>query len=354
MSTRTMKGVACWVGLLAVAATASADVVELQGGDRISGKVLRVHGGKVVVATAYAGEVTIDQAVVTRLATDEPVLVRAGTNLHETAEGVLVYDATTGVVLRGDTNTPPQRVAGETVVTAFRPGDVDPDIPPPPKRWAFSAALNLTGKSGNTESFYGGFLVDAIYNVPSDTFKLYGRSDYESVEGEMTAQLINFGADYEHRMPRYHGFYVREDVLQNKPQNLQWRSFTAGGYSLYLWREMDAKNTVSDVLRLRAGLGYAHEEYVDDEKENNANIDGGLWFRKALWTKCAWNTEITIEPSVDDFADVYGRHESRLELGLFTPTLKQELGIANEYQSMPGDGAEKLDTLWFVRLRGIW
>jgi hypothetical protein len=54
----------------------SADVVELRGGSRLVGKITRIDGGNVVLATDFAGTVTLKQAEVTAITTDAPVAVR--------------------------------------------------------------------------------------------------------------------------------------------------------------------------------------------------------------------------------------------------------------------------------------
>jgi len=52
----------------------SADVVELRGG--LVGKITRIDGGSVVLATDFAGMVTLQQAEVISITTDAPVAVR--------------------------------------------------------------------------------------------------------------------------------------------------------------------------------------------------------------------------------------------------------------------------------------
>lgn len=335
--------------LLAVGAAAGillADTVEMKNGDRITGKIVKIHGGVVTLATDYAGDLPIKQENVLRMSTDEEILARASTNKTEAAVAAKL-DYTAGT--------------NDTVTTAFRSGDRDPDIPPPPKYWAYSLGLNLTGKSGNTEAFGLGLLGDAVYVRDRVRLKLYGRYDYEKVDGVLNTKVLNFGVDYERRFAEKHGWYLRDDNVQNEMQNVRWRSYAAGGYSYYLWRRMDDTGTsVQDVLRLRVGLGYAYDLYYRDELGNedvdveNTSVDTGLWFRRKLWQGAFWNTEITLEPSLNDTEYVYGRHESRFEFEYLFKGLKQELGILNEYLSKPEDDAKRLDTIWFVRLRAIW
>ena len=54
----------------------AADTVDVKGGARIVGKVIKVDDGAVVVETTYAGNITIKQAEVVAINTDAPVAVR--------------------------------------------------------------------------------------------------------------------------------------------------------------------------------------------------------------------------------------------------------------------------------------
>lgn len=65
-----------WVCAAAIAvgvAGASADEVLFNNGDRLTGKVVSVEGGKLKIKTTVAGEVTVDLANVKTFSTDEPI-----------------------------------------------------------------------------------------------------------------------------------------------------------------------------------------------------------------------------------------------------------------------------------------
>lgn len=61
-------------------APASADVLYLKGGDRLTGKVVNMDSGKLCFTTSYAGKLTINWSEVARLVTDKPLTL-------ETTEG---------------------------------------------------------------------------------------------------------------------------------------------------------------------------------------------------------------------------------------------------------------------------
>ncbi|MWV11599.1 DUF481 domain-containing protein [Pseudomonas sp. R-28-1W-6] len=62
--------------LLAAAACAQADTVWLNNGDRLTGKILLLDGGKLALKTQYAGRVLIDWKDIDTLRSDKPLLLR--------------------------------------------------------------------------------------------------------------------------------------------------------------------------------------------------------------------------------------------------------------------------------------
>src|SRR5262244_2251261 len=52
-----------------------ADTIEIENGDRLSGHIVRLNGGKIVIATVYAGEISIDLGKVRALATEQVMTV---------------------------------------------------------------------------------------------------------------------------------------------------------------------------------------------------------------------------------------------------------------------------------------
>src|SRR4029450_6270283 len=63
---------------LGLAAGAGADEIQFLNGDRLTGKIVSAGGGKLVIKTETAGDVTVDLSKVKTLSTDEPIVVRSG------------------------------------------------------------------------------------------------------------------------------------------------------------------------------------------------------------------------------------------------------------------------------------
>jgi hypothetical protein len=58
------------------AGVASADEVLFNNGDKLSGKIVKVEGGKITIKSKLVGEVTADMKEVKTFATDQPVELR--------------------------------------------------------------------------------------------------------------------------------------------------------------------------------------------------------------------------------------------------------------------------------------
>lgn len=68
-------GLLAALALLLMSAAASADVVVLKNGDRLTGSVERIRGGKLEIRTPWAGTVSVDAEAVESVATDAEVTV---------------------------------------------------------------------------------------------------------------------------------------------------------------------------------------------------------------------------------------------------------------------------------------
>lgn len=323
-----------------------ADVVETLSGDRLMGKIKTIQQGIVTLVTDYAGEIKIKQGLVAKMTTDEVVMTRPTTNwLDAPVAAPLAYTA-------ADSNR---------VVTVYRKDGVDPDKPKESKRWAISAGVRFSGQTGNTDSFSSGMNIDLVRTGRKSLLKLYGKYDYKEVNNKTDTDLINFGADYEYNISPCQALFIRDDNIKNRIQDIRWRVANSAGYSLYFWRTMDEKGSgIKNALRLRAGIGYVWDYYYADAGEpegvNESSVaDIGIWFRQRLFKNVVWNTEISLQPSLQIKGDIYGRQETTVSFPLFGKSVLQEIGMSNEFVGKPEDSkAEKLDTKWFLRFRIIW
>jgi hypothetical protein len=68
--------IALLASLVLAATPALADEVIFLNGDRLTGRIVSATGGKLILRTDAAGEITIDLSKVKTFSTDEPIMVK--------------------------------------------------------------------------------------------------------------------------------------------------------------------------------------------------------------------------------------------------------------------------------------
>ncbi len=338
--------------LLALLATGlRADTLHLTGGDRISGKIVTLQGDSITFETEYAGIITVKKSAVAKMESDTPLLARTDPKAKD-FETVSVTTAPDGSIALVPQEAKDESLNLSTVSTLWKPGAEDPDFPKI-KRWSYSAALGFLGRSGNTDSFAANLALDAVYSGEKSTFRGYGKGSYEHTDGALVTQTILAGVDYEYRICDVSSLYIRDELSQNKIQGIDFRNVLAAGYGRYFWQRKTG-DAITDMLRIRLGLGHSYTQYADQDNANDIALDAGLRFRALICKNIIWNTEITYTPVIDDFGDYYAHHETTLEFPIEFLKISQEIGVSNDYVSQPDPGTQKLDTVWFIRFKKTW
>lgn len=322
------------------------DEVVTSGGSRLVGQIVKVHADSLVIATDFAGEITVAREKVVSCSTDRELAVSLtdGRLLHGRymmQEGQVRIEATDGQ------NT----VSPELIGAVFEKGAADPSAPPPePRReWSYEAVADLAGKTGNSERFAVGGGFTATLEGPKDRLMLYvsGRSAEE--DGQKSEDEIVGGIDFESRIGKRHSWYARTELEKDRIEGLDLRSTVAAGYGYYVLERPE------HVLRLRVGLQYQYESYEDGRTEEAPGLDAGLHHMIKLfdWGKIV--TDAVYTPSFEDFGDYVIHHESALDVPLGKSDMwSLRVGVANDYTSTPPEGVERLDTLYFARLVLNW
>lgn len=340
------------LSLAAVAAAQlSADVVETKSGARIVGTVTKIEGGSVFVKTDYAGDLTIKQSEVTGLTTDAPIVVRLASGT--TLQGKV---ATDGGALKiagpdGELSTKVEKVA-----TTWTPGTEDPQVTAFKKEaaakersWAYEAAVDVTGKTGNKEQLGTAASFRATLAGPQDKLQFYTAYDRQTSDGKKSADQFKAGSDYANNFSGKYSWYVRDEGGFDRIKDIELYNIAAAGIGY------DFIKLPKQTLTGRAGLSFRYEGYknprTDDVK--SAGLDFGL-NHSLEFTNSKLVNSLSWVPSFDDFSNYRFAHASYYEIPLVAPFWKLRLGVANDYNSKPGKGVERLDTSYFTRLVLNW
>jgi hypothetical protein len=321
-----------------------ADVVETKNGARIVGKVTKIDSGTVSVATDYAGTIAIKQSEVTAINTDAPVAVRlaSGTRIDGKVSGsagaVQVSSAD------GTVNTTVDKVAA-----SWAAGGKDPAIVALERGWAYEAAVDVSGKSGNKSQLGTAASVRATLSGPSDKLVFYSGYDRQVADGQKSADQFRAGVDYQSNYAGSHSWYIRNEGGFDRIKDIQFYNVAAVGAGY------DFIKKPNQTVTGRLGLSFRNENYQNPltTDVNAAGLDVGFSHSLQLADSSIIN-RVTFVPSFNDFSNYRATHESFYEMPFLSPAWKLRVGVSNDFNSKPGRGVEKMDTAYFTRLVLNW
>ncbi|MBR0458010.1 MAG: DUF481 domain-containing protein [Victivallales bacterium] len=340
------------VALAAGMGVVSADQVKLTDGTTIVGNIKEIFGGKIKVATGFAGDIAIDADKVQSISTDGKVsLYTAGATTSLT--GVLSDNS----LKIGDVNPTVTSIDLGSVTALWPEGGKDPTVKDTTRKWGYEAAFDFAGKTGNTEKNNLGASFQATLKGPEDKLLLYAKTFYGKENGVENERKTILGADFErHIADTKNTWYVRTEWKYDKYADLDPDWTSAAGYGFYLIDTDDVK------VRGRLGLAYVYRDYISDrEHDSSFGLDANYHHEikikelgpiKNLGT---FVTDITYTPQFDDFGVYHIFHESSLAIPLGGSkfwTLR--LGVSNDYYSEVAKDKDRLSTTYFARLVLSW
>jgi len=227
------------------------DVVTLKNGDRVTGELVQMTGGEVVIKTDWAGEMKIDFEDVDTIECSRSLPIEFKTG--EIITGRLVKRAD-GTYLVSD------------VIPAgirLKPEDVESIAKPAPKIWFGDFRVGFGYSSGNTDTMSASAGAEIKRETEEDLFRIYANTNYEERDNETSAQRTWGGADYEYNFTeRWYGkAYV---ILENdkfKDLNLRTTVGVSTGYKFIKEDDM--------LLQGDVGPAYINENYRGDTEDKD-------------------------------------------------------------------------------------
>ncbi|MDX9787392.1 MAG: DUF481 domain-containing protein [Desulfobacterales bacterium] len=243
--------------VLLICGTVSADEVWLKNGDRLTGKVLSLEAGIIVISTAYAGDVSINWAEVLNLKTEEPIRV----------------------VLSDETNVQGRVQPGEGGKISVTADKLDAPVsmdlanvtvinPKPLLRTTLRSNLGASITSGNTdrEDFYAD--VEFVSRTTQNRYTiggLYRRAESENVKTE--DKTMGY-MQYDHFFWEKWYAYANTSAEQDDFKDLDLRYNLGAGLG-YQFIESERTN-----LSLEGGVSYVNENYNIGEDDS---FTAGRW-----------------------------------------------------------------------------
>jgi putative salt-induced outer membrane protein YdiY len=317
---------------LSVTAFADGDVVMLRNGDRLSGTIAKLEGGKLIMATPYANEIVISWEDVVGLQSQTAHIVRIGPDNFVHARFTIRKD---GVFLESDDFRSARPVALEQVASI--------DIPPG-ARWNFAVDGSILGTKGNSDSLAWGFGAEAQRKTDDDRLRFGVRHEYAESSHigstKNTRGFIDFNHDF---TPVWYG-KLFGSLEHDKFKDLDLRTVVAAGPGYHFI------NTKALLLNGYAGLAYINENFIRNANDRSyVSLVLGDEFRWFLTNSDLFYQTLDVYPSLEDTSDVLfqlgtGVRHTIIK-GLFV-----DLGISDDYDTKPALGFKKNDFRYHGRL----
>jgi hypothetical protein len=319
------------VALLLCAPVAFGDEVKLTNGDRITGKVVALAGGKLVLETPHAGVLKIDWAQVAFLSTEGKHKVRMATG--EEVEGKLTgQDGKLKVASEGA--AAPIEIEWAKVTHLNKP----------PTAWKGSLSLAARSTDGNTHTVSGLATADLLRATEVDEFVIRAIYRYGEREGELQERNAYGLGKYSYRFSeRFYGF-ASVELLSDEFKDLKLQTVVAVGAGYDVLRE--------SWIDLSAELGLAYidnnfDEVQEDEGHAGARVSARL--RLDLPLGFQFKDLFTIYPNFEESQDFQIRNEALLSnpLGGGWSVIG---GVITEYDRAPALGIRRHDDTYFLGL----
>ncbi len=333
-----------------------ADQIVLKNGDRITGKILKKDGDKIVIQTEAAGTVTILWSAVEKIIAEEPLNIKltdgqlikgkVATTEEKKLEvetqdaGTLEVEKEKVEVVR---NNAEQAKFEEEQNRLLNPGITD--------LWTGSADIGFSLTSGNSDTRALTVGARAARETTRDKISVYANaiqaSNSTSGTSVTTAEAIWFGGRYDVNLSDKTFVFGTADFEYDKPQQLDFRTVFGGGFG-YRW----IRNEKTD-LDLFGGATFNREYFSDGTRRNSAEALIGEELKYRLTSSTNLEQRLVVYPNLSRG----GEFRSILDASLVT-SLNKWLGwqvtIGNRYNSDPVPGAVSNDFIFTTGLRATF
>ena len=314
------------------------DEIHLKNGDRLTGKIVKLVDGKLVIKSDVAGEVTVELSNIQTLSSDEPIAVnlKDGTGLKQK-------------ILRSEAGR--FSIAGDETIKAqeFAVGDIVSINPPIPK-WTGSLSAGITSTHGNTktESITGSANLKKRTDKDRTTISAdyaRGKQDDPDTGEEVTIEdwwraRAKYDYFFSKKMYGYlDGRYEKDAVAELD------RRVTVGIGSGYQWIESANMNFSTEL-----GLASLYEKY-DNQTDSNSEISAQLGYNldKKLRKNLSFIHELTYYPALEKFSDYYLTTTGELRADVMKDVFVNFKTIVN-HDDTPAIGSHKTDVKYFLGL----
>jgi putative salt-induced outer membrane protein len=214
-------------------------------------------------------------------------------------------------------------------------------------RYALGAGASYA--SGNTSSSSINISGDGVRADDQSKWQFGGKGLYGKSEGVTTAENATLGTQYDQNFATEYFGFGKADALRDTLANISSQLSVFGGVG---WHAIKQDTLTWD---LSAGLGYTQDRYVvaaevNDELRTSYGRAELLLAEESThkWTPTtSFHQKLSVFPALRSGAGYRGVFDSGLSVSM-TSKLSLTAGLNYRYNSDPGDGLKKGDTLFIT------
>jgi putative salt-induced outer membrane protein len=214
-------------------------------------------------------------------------------------------------------------------------------------QFRFALGAGASYASGNTRSSSINISADAVQADEQSKWQLGGKGLYGRSEGVTTAENATLGTQYDRNFATEYFGFGKVDALRDTLANVSSRVSVFGGVG---WHAIKRETLTWDIS---AGLGYTQDRYVvaaevNDELRTSYGRPELLLAEESThkWTPTtSFHQKLSVYPALRSGGAYRGIFDSGLSVSM-TSTLSLTAGLNYRYNSDPGDGLKKGDTLF--------
>ncbi|MCF7954944.1 MAG: DUF481 domain-containing protein [Phycisphaerae bacterium] len=295
---RHLVGITVFVLVLCFSFSAFGGSVHLVNGDRVTGKIIKMAGGKLTLKSELAGTIEIPLKNIKTLASDEPLDMHFN-NGTVVNKPVNISDATGRVRVVGDGTIDSKELAISDLEL------INPPLPEVP-RWKGNASVGLTYTSGNTNNETVAFSAGLAKETDKDRITFGADLYKKEVETPASSKKVTT-EDWSKLRGKYDYFYTEKMYVfgegryeQDKIALLNRRVIAGGGFG-YQWIKSATEN-----FSVEAGLSNVFEDYNDDTPSTSkfSGVTGYHYDRKINGT-FSFIHDTSFFPNLEDLSDYY-------------------------------------------------
>jgi len=328
---------------IAAAGYASADVIHLKDGDRISGTIVGKDGDKLTLKTRYSeDEIVILWSEVTGIETDKAArfMLKDRTVMEAQASA----SGESAVVLKSGTAITTAPIALADIAY----------INPPPEVTGEGVSVNghvnfgLTSNRGNTDNDQLYYDAEAVIRSIANRFTIGANGATRQEDGEETERNNRAYFQYDHFLTKQWYAYANTALEEDKFKDLNLRTTLGGGSGYQFWESKERN------LALEGGLSYVNEDYDQANDDSYAAGRLALNFDHYLFGgKMQFFHDDEGLFSFENADDIILRAQTGLRFPLVL-NLNATLQYNVEWQNQPSPGFDKTDSSYIVSVGYLW